>query len=167
MSELPEYVLEREFHAPQAVVWRAWTEPDLLAQWYGPGVETVIHEFDLQPGGCWLNEMKFGENSNYQKVVFQEVDPPEKLVWHHYSSTDKDWVPAANAMMPNWPNLLLTTVTFTSLETSLTRVRLSQVPLQASAEELAFFAEHMANMDGGWGQGYALIDELLKTLSAD
>ena len=47
MSDLPEYVLDRTFAAPRELVWRAWTEPELLNRWYGPGAETVIHEFDL------------------------------------------------------------------------------------------------------------------------
>ena len=75
MSELPEYVLDRVFDAPREMVWRAWTDPELLHRWYGPGAETIIHKFDLKPGGMWLNEMKWGDNSNFQKVVFQEVIP--------------------------------------------------------------------------------------------
>lgn len=58
MSDLPEYVLERIFDASRPLVWRAWTDPEVLASWYGPGVETIIHEFDHRTGGVWLNEMK-------------------------------------------------------------------------------------------------------------
>ena len=163
MSELPEFVLDRVFAAPRELVWRAWTDPDLLAQWYGPNVETVIHRFDLEPEGVWLNEMKMQQGSSYQKVVFKEVVEPEKLVWHHFSSVDADWNPAPNPMMPDWPKLLLTTVTFSSSENG-TLVRLSQVPMDATAAEIACFAEMKDNMGGGWGQGYALIDELLQTL---
>ena len=47
MSDLPEYILERVFNAPRELVWRAWTDPDVLHRWYGPGVETTIHRFDL------------------------------------------------------------------------------------------------------------------------
>ena len=71
MRDIPEYKLDRVFDAPGEMLWRAWTDPELLQRWYGPGVESVIHQFDLEPGGAWLNEMKFGENSNYQKMVFQ------------------------------------------------------------------------------------------------
>ena len=46
MAELPEYVIDRIFDAPVALVWRAWTDPELLARWYGPGVETIIHKYD-------------------------------------------------------------------------------------------------------------------------
>ena len=165
MSELPEYKLERVFAASREMVWRAWTDPELLHRWYGPGAETTIHKFDLQPDGMWLNEMKWGGNSNFQKVVFKEVTPPSLLVWHHYSSTDADWNSAANPMMTDWPHLLLTTVLFEDLGDK-TNVCLSQVPLEATEAEIACFAEMMAGMDKGWGSGYKVIDEMLGELRA-
>ena len=91
MRELPEFILDRSFDVRRELVWRAWTDPEVLHRWYGPGVETIIHKFDLKPGGLWLNEMKWGGKSNFQKVVFQDVTPPSRLVWHHHSSTDSDW----------------------------------------------------------------------------
>ena len=81
MTEMPEFVMDREFDAPRELVWRAWTEPELLARWYGPNVESVIHKFELRPGGMWLHEMKMGENSHFIKIVFQEIQPPERLAW--------------------------------------------------------------------------------------
>lgn len=165
MSDLPEYVLDREFDAPRALVWRAWTDPELLHQWYGPGVDTTIHKFDLKPGGMWLNEMKWGENSSYQKVVFKEVTEPEKLVWHHHSSTDADWNDAPSPMMADWPRLLLTTVTFEEVGDK-TNVRLKQVPMEATEAEIACFAGAMEGMSKGWGGGYAIMDKLLADLQA-
>lgn len=165
MSELPEYKFDRVFDAPRDMVWRAWTDPELLQRWYGPGVETVIHEFDLKPGGVWLNEMKWGENSNFSKVVFQEVERPEKMVWHHYSCTDADWNSMTNPMMADWPPLLLTTVLFESLGGK-TKVRLSQVPMDASEVQAACFAKAMSNMDKGWGSGYAIMDEMFAEMQA-
>ena len=160
MTELPEFILDREFDAPRELVWRTWTDPELLKRWYGPGVETIIHKFDLEVGGEWLNEMKWGDNSMYQRVVFQEVTPPEKLVWHHYSATDSQWNNTSNPQMPNWPHLLLTTVTFQEVDNK-TNVRLAQVPMNATDDEIACFAEMMNNMSGGWGSGYKIIDEII------
>lgn len=162
MNELPEYVLDREFDAPREIVWRAWTDPDLLHRWYGPGVETKIHQFDLQPGGAWLNEMRWGDKADFSKMLFQEVIRPEKLVWHH-SSTDSDWNVAANQMMPDWPRVLLTTVLFEDLGDK-TNVRLTQVPIDATDAEIECFAKMMAGMDNGWGGGYKLIDEIIAEL---
>ena len=159
MSDLPEYVFEREFNAPRDLVWRAWTDPEILHRWYGPGVETTIHKFELKPGGVWLNEMKWGDKSDLSKMAFKEVTPPEKIVWHH-SSTDKDWNIVSNPMMPDWPKVLLTTVTFNE-DGGKTKVRLSQVPLDATDAEIACFAQAMANMDHGWGKGFELIAEIL------
>lgn len=163
MSELPEYILDRVFDAPRELVWRAWTDPDLLHRWYGPGAETIIHEFDLRVGGQWLNEMRWGDKSHFQKVVFEQVTAPEKMVWRHYSSTDSDWSSTPNPMMADWPRLLLTTVMFEDRGDK-TNVRLSQVPIEATDAEIACFATAMAGMDKGWGGGYAIMDEMFVEL---
>ena len=162
MSETTEYVLERTFDAPREMVWRAWTDPELLSRWYGPGIETIIHDFDLQPGGAWLNEMRWGENADFSKMVFQEVTQAEKLVWHH-SSTDAEWNIISSPMMADWPRVLLTTVTFEDLGDK-TNVRLSQIPMDATDAEIACFAAMMDGMSKGWGGGYKIIDEILKEL---
>jgi uncharacterized protein YndB with AHSA1/START domain len=165
MSEMPEYLIDRVFDAPRELVWQAWTDPTILHQWYGPGVETTIHEFNLKPGGSWLNEMKWGDTQDFSKMVFQEVTQPEKLVWHH-SSADADWNIITNPMMPNWPRVLLTTVTFEDMDGK-TSVRLTQVPLEPTDAEIACFAEAMSNMDHGWGAGYKVLDGLLSELQTN
>ena len=165
MSELPEYILDRVFDAPREMVWRAWTDPDLLSRWYGPGVETIIHKFILKPGGSWLNEMKWGDKSDRSKMVFQEVVPLEKLVWHH-SSTDSNWNTITSPMMADWPRVLLTTVKFEDVGVK-TNVRLSQVPIDATDAEIACFAATMAGMDKGWGGGYKVLDEMFAELQAN
>ena len=164
MSDLPEYVNDRIFDAPRAMVWKAWTDPELLARWYGPGIETIIHKFDLKPGGVWLNEMKWGEKSDLSKMQFQDVVPQEKLVWHH-SSTDADWNTISNPMMPDWPRVLLTTVTFEDLGAK-TAIRLTWVPHEATDAEIACFSGAMDGFGKGWGSGFAILDEMLAELQA-
>lgn len=165
MSELPEYKLDRIFDAPRELVWRAWIDPELLHRWYGPNVETIIHKFDLKPGGSWLNEMKWGGNSDFSKMVFQEVKQPSMLVWHH-SSTDSNWNIITSPMMADWPRVLLTTVIFEDMGDK-TNVRLSQVPIKATDAEIACFVRVMARMDKGWGSGYAILDKMFVELQAE
>ncbi|WP_419908445.1 SRPBCC family protein [Hoeflea sp.] len=162
MSEVPTYVLEREFDAPREVVWRTWTEPELLARWYGPNVETIVHQLDVRPGGLWLNEMQWGGNSNYERVEYTEVTPPERLVWLH-SVTDAEWNVVANPMMPDWPRVLLTTVTFEA-DGARTRMRLTWVPHEASDAEIACFAAAMEGIGKGWGAGMELLEEIIAEL---
>ncbi|MEM6576838.1 MAG: SRPBCC domain-containing protein [Pseudomonadota bacterium] len=164
MTDLPTYVLERTFNAPRELVWKTWTDPKLLARWYGPGVETVIHKLDVTPGGLWLNEMKMSERSGYQRAEYTEVSPPERLVML-MSNTDENWNIAANPMMPDWPRVLLTTVTFEE-EDGATRMRLIWAPHEASAAEIACFAEAVDGMGRGWGAGMDLLETLLVELQA-
>ncbi|MDA7948150.1 MAG: SRPBCC domain-containing protein [Hyphomicrobiaceae bacterium] len=162
MSDVPTYVIEREFDAPRDMVWRTWTEPELLARWYGPGVETIIHKLDVTPGGLWLNEMKWGDTSMYERVEYTEAVRPERLVWLH-SNADADWNVAPNPMMPVWPRVLLGTVTLRE-EDGRTHLRLTWAPHEASEEEIAGFAAAIEKLDKGWGAGMKLLAELLEEL---
>jgi uncharacterized protein YndB with AHSA1/START domain len=165
MNELAEYILDREFDAPREMVWRAWTEPELLSHWYGPGVETIVHKFDLKPGGLWLGEMKWGDKSDFSRVTFQEVAMHERLVWHH-SSSDSDWNIITSPMMANWPRVILTSVSFEELG-SKTKLRLTMAPLDASEAEIASFASGIAGMSKGWGGGFAMMDEMFVEMLAE
>ena len=164
MSDITEFVLDRVFEAPRDLVWKAWTDPDLLPRWYGPNVETIIHEFDLQPGGLWLGEMKWGEKSHFNRVVFQDVAPPERLVWHD-SPSDSEWNVVANPMMPDWPRVMLTTVTFEDMGPR-TKVRLAWSPHEATEAEIACFTGAMDRLGKGWESGFAILDGLLAELQA-
>lgn len=159
MSDLPTYVLERVFEASREAVWSAWTDPQLLSQWYGPRAETVVHRLDLEPGGLWLLEMRWGDNSHRQRVECVEVAPPARLVWLH-ANADAEWNIAPSPMMSDWPRLLLTTVTLEA-EGKRTRLRLTWVPHEATEAEVAAFAGAIAGVGRGWEAGMDLLAELL------
>ncbi len=159
MEDLPRFVIEREFDAPREHVWNAWTDPEKLAHWYGPGVETVIHKLDVRPGGLWLCEMRWGGNPNYQRIEFKEVVEPERLVWLHCTA-DAEWNLTASPMNADWPKIIHTTVTLDN-SGGKTRLRLTWVPHDASEAEIACFANAGEGMTKGWNAGMDLIAELL------
>lgn len=162
MTDLPVFELERVFEAPREMVWRTWTESELLARWYGPNVETVIHKLDVREGGVWLNEMRHGGGSNRERMDYVEVDPPARLVWLH-SIADENWERGGNPQMPDWPRVLLTTVTFEDLGAQ-TRLRLTWAPHEASEAEIACFANALAGLSKGWSAGMAILEEVLAEL---
>ncbi len=162
MPDLPTFVLDREFDAPRELVWRAWTDPELLPRWYGPRVETIVHRLDLEPGGLWLVEMRWSGNSSYQRVEYTEVTQPERLIWLH-SVSDQDWNIIPDPMVANWPRVLLTTVTFEELRDR-TKMRLTWTPHEASDAELARFSGAVDGMGKGWGAGMELLAGLLSDL---
>lgn len=164
MDELPTYVLNRVFNAPRELVWKTWTDPDLIPRWYGPGVESIVHRLEVKPGGVWLHEMRWSGNSNFQRADYTEVTRPERLVWLH-SSCDADGNITTNPMMADWPRILLTTVTFEE-DGDQTRLRLTWAPHEASEAEIACFAGAIEGLGKGWGAGMELLEKLLAELQA-
>ena len=51
MENANELTVTRVFDAPIGLVWRAWTEPELIAKWFAPGIVMDVRELDARPGG--------------------------------------------------------------------------------------------------------------------
>ncbi|MBW4655980.1 MAG: SRPBCC domain-containing protein [Kaiparowitsia implicata GSE-PSE-MK54-09C] len=75
-------VITRVFNAPRDLVWQVWTDPNHIAQWWGPrGFTTRVDEMDLRPGGQSRYVMIGPDGTEYPaKGVFKEVVPPERIV---------------------------------------------------------------------------------------
>jgi uncharacterized protein YndB with AHSA1/START domain len=82
-----EIVTTRLIHAPRDLVWKAWTDPELLAQWWGPrGFRNTFHTFDLRAGGEWRFVMHGPDGTDYKNhSVFVEIVPQARLVLDHLS----------------------------------------------------------------------------------
>ena len=68
-------------------------------------------------------------------------------------------------MQENWPRVLFTTVTFEEAGDS-TRLKLTRVPHEATAEEIACFEAAIGGLDKGWGVGMELLATLLEEMQA-
>lgn len=79
----PDMTIVRVFDAPRRLVWDAWTDPQQLAQWFGPkGFTNPVCEVDARPGGTLRVTMQSPDGSLYpMEAVFDEVVEPERLVW--------------------------------------------------------------------------------------
>jgi uncharacterized protein YndB with AHSA1/START domain len=80
----------REFDAPRALVFAAWTDPKHLGQWWGPhGFTTTTSSFDFRPGGVWRFVMHGPDGRDYQnRITFEEIVPPERIVYRHGGGDD-------------------------------------------------------------------------------
>ena len=87
-----EVLLEREFDAPRAIVWRAFTSADELALWWGPtGFTTETHSIDVKPGGQWRYVMRGPDGQMYPNIItYQEVVEPARLVYKHGGEVDAE-----------------------------------------------------------------------------
>jgi uncharacterized protein YndB with AHSA1/START domain len=146
-----EIVTERVFDAPREQVWAAFTDPALIARWWGrTSTKTVIDRQELQPGGAW----RFVENNTDGsqaafRGVYREVVAPERIVYTF------EW-----EGMPG--HVIVDTATFAELGE---RTRLTIHSLFHTTEERDGMIS--AGMEIGLNEGYAALDALLAELGAD
>lgn len=78
--------------APRRTVWKAWTEPDEIREWWGPrGFSTSTEKMDLKPKGEWKFVMHGPDGRDYKnKVVYIEIVKPERLVYRHSGDGDTE-----------------------------------------------------------------------------
>lgn len=146
--------LTREFNFPRDLVWTAWTEPEHIAQWFGPeGFATRVEEYDLKSGGRFKYVMIGPDGKEYPGVsVFKEVSPKDRIV-----AVD-DFGDSYKAENPDVPSSMEVTETFEELGKR-TKVKISIE--HASAEDKKKH-EEMGVVDG-WG---STLDKLDKHLAA-
>jgi uncharacterized protein YndB with AHSA1/START domain len=111
--------LTRWFDAPRERVWRAWTDPAELAQWWGPhGYTNPIVEADARPEGTYRIVMRSPEGIDYPTTGrFLEVDGPNRLVFtDEASDMPPDWQAVLDEYTPSSPDgtelRIVNTVTF-------------------------------------------------------
>lgn len=87
-----EIVLSRVFDAPRDLVFRAWTEKEHFAKWFGPrGFVTTIREADMRVGGLLRFDMRAPDGKVWDnRIELLEIRRPELLVFDHGSDKDDD-----------------------------------------------------------------------------
>ncbi len=75
--------IERVIDVPRTLVWRAWTDADILKQWFCPVPWSVSHcEIDLRPGGKFYTVMRSPEGEDFPSTgCYLEIIENEKLIW--------------------------------------------------------------------------------------
>lgn len=140
--------LTRVFDAPRDLVWKAWTDPKMMAQWFGPrGFTSSVPQLDVRVGGALRIVMHGPDGNDYpMKGIFREVVPPERLVF-------------SNIAVDNEGNHQLegeTTITLTE------RAGQTTLTLRTYAVGLVPIAKQMlAGMEAGWTQSIDKLEELL------
>jgi uncharacterized protein YndB with AHSA1/START domain len=94
-----ELVLTRLMDAPREKVFRAWTDPQLLKQWFAPAPYiTPVAELDVRPGGANLIVMRAPDGSEFpSRGVYLEVIPNERLVFT--DAYTQAWEPSPKPFM--------------------------------------------------------------------
>ncbi|HSI63983.1 MAG TPA: SRPBCC domain-containing protein [Candidatus Saccharimonadia bacterium] len=163
-AEVEEFVTTRTLKAPRDLVWKAWTEPERLAQWWGPkGCAVKVHQLDLRPGGTFHYTFSFPDGGEmWGRFAFQEISPPEKIVWIN-SFSDPDGGITRPPFDENWPLEILNVLTLTENDGS-TLLTLHAKPINATAEEANTFDRNRDSLAQGYGGTWDQLEEYLATM---
>lgn len=149
MQEKKEFRIERIFDAPIEMVWRAWTTPEMLVQWWGPNhFSSPECKIDLRPGGKYLYTMRTPEGvDTYSGGTFNEIVPMEKIVaTDHFADKDGNVIkPSAYGMGEDFPVESMVTTLF---EKQGDKTKLTIVYADVSGIE----PETMKDMNQGWNE---------------
>jgi len=140
-----EIVLSRVIAAPRELVFKAWTDPQHLPQWFGPQgftVETLA--IDVRVGGMWRFVMVAPNGTRYDnRMLFLRIEAPRLLEIDHGSDKDDD------------PGRFRVTITFDEQSNGKTVVTLRQLhPTKARRDAVIGF--------GAVELGYQTLDKLAK-----
>lgn len=133
-------VITRIFDAPRELVFKAWTDPSHLAQWWGPkGFTNPVCEVDLRPGGTLRIVMRAPDGAEHPMMgVFREIAPPERLVFTNIA-IDRDGKTLLDGV---------TTVTFAEWGAGKTRLTVES----RAVARVDFASRMLEGMEAGWTQ---------------
>ena len=94
VGEKPQLRLTRRYTVAPARVWRAWTEPQALSAWFGPGEpnSVTLAELDVRPGGRYRIRFHTQDGEEHEVFgIYEEVVPERRLVfsWAWRSTPDR------------------------------------------------------------------------------
>jgi uncharacterized protein YndB with AHSA1/START domain len=157
------FVISRAFDAPRELVWRAWTEAERLQRWWGPkGCPVTVKRLEVRPGGLFHYSMALPNGDLWWgRFVYREIERPARLVYASAFSDEAGGVVRA-PFSQTWPLEVLNELTLTE-ENGRTTLLLQGGPIDATAEEQAFFESFFASMEQGFGGTF---DQLAEHLSS-
>jgi uncharacterized protein YndB with AHSA1/START domain len=140
--------VSREFDAPREMVFKAHTDPALMAQWWGPRKYTIfVKKMDARPGGQWHMTHRGPDGDDHEFYgEYIEVVPPSKIVWTF------TWGGAPE-------DVSVETATFEDLGG---RTRITSVSQYKTLEALQGMAQ--SGMEEGMIETYGRLDDLLRRL---
>lgn len=142
-----EIVSTRFFAAPRELVFRAFSDPTVLARWWGPkGFTNTFHEFDFRPGGAWRFVMHGLDGTDYPMAKdFVEIVPPELISFRHLQA-GHDFLMTISLREEGSGTHVTWSMQFDSAAEA---ERVRQVILQANEENFDRLADQLASMRPG------------------
>lgn len=155
-----EITITRIFDAPRNLVWKAWSNPELIKKWWGPKDFTSPEcQIDMKVGGKYVFCMQSPDGEKYYSAgSFLEIVPMEKIVYTDAFSDEKGNIvsPTKYGMPESFPLEMLVTIKLED-EGDKTKMTLTHSGIENMDPV------DVGNMEIGWGESF---DKMSTTLNS-
>ncbi len=143
-----EVIITRDVDAPRELVFKAFTDPKLVAQWWGQDTSTtIVDKMEVRTGGIWRYVMRDADGNEYAFYgVYHQISAPERLVY----TFEFEGMPG---------QVLLQTIT---LEEHNGKTRITDASVFQSVADRDGMLQ--SGMEGGAAESYDRLDQVLATL---
>jgi uncharacterized glyoxalase superfamily protein PhnB/uncharacterized protein YndB with AHSA1/START domain len=151
-GQVAEFAMSREFDAPRELLWKCFTDPEHMKNWWGPkGFKVLAARMDLRVGGTYHYGMQAPDGSTmWGKFVFREIVPQQRIVFIN-SFSDEAGGTTRHPLHKDWPLEMLSVFTFEDAPGGKTKFTVRWQPHNATPAESKTFDAGRTSMTQGWG----------------
>ena len=154
-----DVVITRNFDAPRARLWKAWTDPELMKRWWGAkGITCPVSSIDLRVGGHYKYSMQLPDGQTvWATGVYREIQEPDHLVFTDSFGDENGNIvsPTKYGMTADFPEELLIKLTFEQVGNDNTRLTLRHIGMPAG--------EDRELTGASWNEMFDKLDLVLKS----
>ena len=132
-SKKRDLVFTRVFDAPVGPVWKAWVDPEMVKQWWGPeGFTCPVAKIDFREGGtslvCMRAPKEFGGQDMYSTWTYTKLVPMREIEYlHHFADKDGNRMdPAQQGLPPEMPEEVRNLVTLKAVDDNKTEITVTE-----------------------------------------
>lgn len=150
-SDVGAFVIIRVFDAPRDRVWKAWSDAEALAKWWGPkGCKVRVAGFEFRPGGYFHYAFAYSAGPEmWGRFFYRDIVKGERIVWINSFSNEGGGITRA-PFGPDVPLEFHNTMELTEAAGK-TTLTLSSRPHGPTADESKFFDGMHASLAQGFG----------------
>src|SRR6185295_8126806 len=163
-SDPTQFAFSRTLDAPRELVWKAWSQAESLARWWGPKEAKIrVIKLEFRPGGMFHYAMQFQPGRDmFGRFIYREIAPPGRLVFvNSFADADGGITRAPFPQLQDkWPLEILNTLTLREAGAK-TELTLRAGPIDATEEEREMFAAMRDSMRQGYGGTFDKLADVL------
>ncbi len=159
-----QFSITRKLNAPKAVVFKAFSNAEALAKWWGPvNMPIDVLQLDFRPQGIFHYRMNAANAIRYGVFHYVVIEEPDRIEWINSFANETGEIIAAPFPGLVFPKEVMNKLTLTEAD-GITTLYLTGYPINASEEEENTYYSMFASMNQGFTGTLNQLEAYLKTV---